>query len=524
MMNRSGSFGSSALFLRRWLTSVRWGRWAAGALAVVILLGLALLVVWDRPPHSWSGKELRYGGDAGGGGPYIFEDQGHLRGFEVDLAQYLADKLDLRSKFVQKDWSMLPQDLKRGDIDLILNGYEWSPEREQEMASTIPYYIYQLQLIARRDDTSLEGWTSLRYKAGQPRKKRVGVLRGSAAHRYLEREYGNDIILEAVGEDGSTGVMLKVNTGGLDATVQDLPAARFYVEKDRTFANLALKGDPIEPGYYVIFVRKNDTELLNQLNEALREAIRDGTLKKIYSSPAYRLWDEEQERLAEVTRNWPPPQLEFVPTGPWDYAPVLLKSAGVTVLLACLSMPLSMLAGMLIAVGRFYGPRWLDWVLGVYVELLRGTPLLLQLFVIYYLLPNVHIDLPAFWAGVLGLAINYSAYEAENYRAGLLAIPRGQLEAALALGMSKGTTLRRIILPQAVRIVIPPVTNDFIALFKDTSVCSVIAVTELTGRYQRLLVDHPRLVLELGSMTALLYLLMSYPLSLAARRLEKRRA
>src|SRR5207253_6493449 len=122
------------------------------------------------------------------------------------------------------------------------------------------------------------------------------------------------------------------------------------------------------------------------------------------------------------------------------------------------------------------------------------------LYVIYFLLPWVGIYLSPFWAGVFGLAINYSAYEAENYRAGLLAIPRGQIEAALALGMSPWTALRRVIIPQAVRIVIPPVTNDFISLFKDTSVCSVIAVTELTGRYRHLLVDNPHLVIELGLM------------------------
>src|SRR5262249_60572934 len=146
----------------------------------------------------------------------------------------------------------------------------------------------------------------------------------------------------------------------------------------------------------------------------------------------------------------------------------------------------------------------------------------LQLFVIYYLLPRWDIRIGAFWAAVLGLAINYSAYEAENYRAGLLAIPKRQMDPSLALGMSTWTALRRVVIPQAVRIVIPPVTNDFIALFKDTSVCSVIAVTELTGRYRHLLVDHPHDVLELGLLTALLYLMMSYPLSLVARRLERR--
>jgi len=269
----------------------------------------------------------------------------------------------------------------------------------------------------------------------------------------------------------------------------------------------------------VIFVRPNDTELRQRLNEALRTALRDGSLRRIYDK--YGLWNKDQEELAALAENWAPES--GLGPGLLEYAWLLTQAAGVTVLLACLAMPLAMLLGLLVAVGRLYGPRWLDWTLTAYVELLRGTPVLMQLFVIYYLLAG-YVDINAFWAGVLGLAINYSAYEAENYRAGLLAIPPGQMEAALSLGMSKATALRRIIVPQAVRLVIPPVTNDFIALFKDTSVCSVIAVVELTSRYRTLMVNDPHYRLQLGLMTALLYLLMSYPLSLLARRLERRRA
>src|SRR5207248_9653122 len=125
-------------------------------------------------------------------------------------------------------------------------------------------------------------------------------------------------------------------------------------------------------------------------------------------------------------------------------------------------------------------------------------------------------------AGIIGLAINYSAYEAENYRAGLLAIPRGQMEAALALGMAPMTAIRVVIVPQAFRVVIPPVTNDFIALFKDTSVCSVILITELTRKYNELYNFNRDLVVELAFLTAALYLLMSYPMSVLARVLERR--
>ena len=117
--------------------------------------------------------------------------------------------------------------------------------------------------------------------------------------------------------------------------------------------------------------------------------------------------------------------------------------------------------------------------------------------------------------------MNYAAYEAEIYRAGLQAIPRGQMEAALSLGMSRGLALRRIIIPQAVRVMIPPVTNDFIALFKDTAVCSVITVVELSKEYY-IHAQSTGAVVELGIVTAIFYLAMSYPLTLLVRTLEER--
>ena len=192
-----------------------------------------------------------------------------------------------------------------------------------------------------------------------------------------------------------------------------------------------------------------------------------------------------------------------------------------TVILSCLSFPLAILVGLLSALGRLYGRAWLRLPLTGYVEFLRGTPVMLQLYFIFFFLPEVGIRIPAFWTGVLGLAINYSAYESEIYRAGLQAIPKGQMEAALALGMSRLMALRRIIVPQAVRIVIPPVVNDFIALFKDTSVCSVVTIVELTKRFSVLSMSTQATV-ELMGLTALLYLMMSYPMSIVARHIENR--
>ena len=192
-----------------------------------------------------------------------------------------------------------------------------------------------------------------------------------------------------------------------------------------------------------------------------------------------------------------------------------------TVLLSVLSMPIAVGLGLLVALGRLYGPARLRALLTAYVEVLRGTPLLLQLYVIFFLLPEVGVDFPPIAAAVLGLAINYSAYEAEIYRAAILAVPPKQMEAALALGMTSGLALRRVILPQAARIALPGVTNDFIALFKDTSVCSVITVVELTKQTAIYATNMGSWVVP-GILCAMVYLALSLPLSQFARRLERR--
>jgi polar amino acid transport system substrate-binding protein len=500
--------------------SSRRGRFAVLSLGLLVIGCLAVFVWHRRTPPAYDGRVLRWGGDASGGAPYILERGAEQQptGFEGDLAEYLADRLGVSPRFVQKDWSMLPQDLARGDVDVLLNGYEWFPERELRMTSTIPYYVYRLQLIVA-PDSAIHDWEDLRRNRSG-RQLKVGALRDSAAHRYLEKAYhAEDVQIVALSVEGSTGIMNMVRNGKLDATVQDSLAAQYYVAQGHEFGDLRLVGSAIEPGYFVLYVRPNDDPLRQQLNEAIRAAQRDGTLRRIAAK--YGLWNDDQKELEKVADNWPPKVQEPEQTF-GSYVWLLTRAAGVTVALACLAMPLAMLIGLCVAIGRLYGPRWLDWLLLLYVELLRGTPVLMQLFVIYYLLPEIGVRIDAVWAGMLGLAINYSAYEAENYRAGLLAIPRGQMEAALALGMSKLTALHRIIVPQAIRLVIPPVTNDFISLFKDTSVCSVIAVVELTSKYQSLMVNHPRYMLRLGLVTALLYLLMSYPLSRVARRLERR--
>jgi polar amino acid transport system substrate-binding protein len=491
----------------------------------------ALLLLLPPPATAQDNKptELRWGTDPTGGAPYIYKPPGSgaeapFVGFEVELADYLAKKLGRVSTPVDGLWKSLPELLDKprtGEkgIDIVLNGYEDRADLREKCAATIPYYVYRLSLIARKDDAEVTDWAALVGKPGQ----KVGVLGESAAAVYAKKVFGEAAVSES---DDVANVIGLVQQRRLAATVQDNPAAVHFCKAN---PDLHTVGEGRQPGFYTIYLRKADPVLLEQLNYALREGLKDGSLQRIYRK--YGLWNADQEGLCyRETGVWPAPvdqpevAAETGGGGLGNLIPQLLRAAGMTVLLSVTSFPLAMLAGLLIGIGRVYGPRWLAAILAVYVEVIRGTPLLLQLYVIFYMLPKVapFLALDPLFAGILGLAINYAAYEAENYRAGLLAIPRGQMEAALALGMTPATAIRTVIVPQALRIVIPPVTNDFIALFKDTSVCSVILITELTRKYNELYNFNRDLVVELAFITAGLYLLMSYPMSVLARWLERR--
>jgi polar amino acid transport system substrate-binding protein len=183
-------------------------------------------------------------------------------------------------------------------------------------------------------------------------------------------------------------------------------------------------------------------------------------------------------------------------------------------------MALAVLLGALIATGRVYGGPQLRFALKVYVELIRGTPVLLQLFVLYYGLAAA-IRLPGFAAALLGLALNYAAYESEIYRGALEAVSVNQLEAARALGLSERQVLTLIRGPQAFRLALAPMTNDFVALLKDSSLVSVLTVMELTKQTQIFATNLGSWVIP-GTICAALYLAMSLPLAAAARWLERK--
>lgn len=203
------------------------------------------------------------------------------------------------------------------------------------------------------------------------------------------------------------------------------------------------------------------------------------------------------------------------------YFPFLFEGALLTLQISVVSLVLGLVVGLAAALGILAKNPLLRWPCRFYVWIVRSTPLLVQLFLIYFGLPQFGIDLSPFWSGVLGLALNTGAYNAETIRAGILAVPRGQSEAARSLGMGPGLTMRRIILPQATRLIIPPLGNNFVILIKDTSLVSTITLVELTLTAQRLIGSTYK-PFEMYLMAAVLYAVLTTGAGVLLKQFEQR--
>jgi polar amino acid transport system substrate-binding protein len=467
-------------------------------------------------------RVLRWAGDPEGGAPFVEADPAHpdrLTGFDVEIAELLAAKTGRTTEFVNIRFDSIDQSIGRGDADIGLSGIEDTPARRTALAVTTPYYEFREVISVRDADAA-------RFRTlADLRDKRVATLAGTIAYEILlqaEREHG----LHPVSYEDDVHPYSDLLIGRVDAVLLD----NVLAERRRR----AMQGFTIQPvsvaiGHYVGVVSPQNAPLRDTFNEILRGAMRDGTLERIFRK--WNVWNDDQPTLhARVLAGEPiQPVVGFdtstsvATVSRWEaarrYFPSLLRASVVTIVLSCLSMGLAVMIGVLIATGRVYGNRAARLALTGYVELIRGTPILLQLFVLYYGLAAA-VRLPAFVAALLGLALNYAAYESEIYRSALEAISPGQLEAARTLGLSERQVLTLVRGPQAFRLALAPMTNDFVAMLKDSSLVSVLTVLELTKQTQIFATNLGSWVIP-GTLCAALYLAMSLPLAALARRLER---
>jgi polar amino acid transport system substrate-binding protein len=489
------------------------------------MASLFLLFSLAVPARAQQRSVFSWGGDAEGGAPYQMPNPRNpeqIVGFEVDIADALGKRMNLQPHFVQQQWDGLVPGLQRGEYDAVIAGLEITQERLEKISFSSPYYYSTLSMTVRLDETRI------RTPEDLPRRT-VGTLKASLAERYLE-ELG---VTDVRTYDNQAHPYIDLLLGRIDAVVMDTPIALYYAYGDQ-FHNTEL---PSTKFPIAIGIRKDDTKLLAAVNGALDQMKTDGSLKTIYqrwgiynSSTADYFGDRnpvsnanaDQYRdyleAAQTHRTFGDQIRQYL-----SFMPLLLRGALVTVEISIAAMAVAIFFGLMLAVLRVFGNRWVAWPAVAFIEVIRGTPLLIQLFIIFYGLPTLGLRLTPLLAAILGLGLNYAAYEAENYRAGIQSIPRGQLDAALALGLTRTQTIRRIVLPQAVRLVIPPVTNDFIALLKDSSLVSVITMVELTKVYGQLASTYYDYI-GIGILVAAIYFLMGLPIARLSRYVEGRLA
>ncbi len=466
--------------------------------------------------------ELRWAGDAEGGAPFVEADPARpdvVSGFDVDVASLLARGLHRTPRFVQITFTSLDQSIARGDADVALSGIEDTPARRAVLSTTVPYYEFREVLSVRNADAARV------HTLADLRGRRVGTLSGTIAYDILLKA-AHDYGIDALPYEDDVHPYSDLVLGRVDAVLLDNVLAE---RRTRFIPGFTIQPDTVAVGHYVGVLSAANAPLRDACNEILRGAMRDGELERIFRR--WNVWNGDQPRLyARLLAGEPvAPVTGFDATttaalsaldATARYLPSLLRASVVTIVLSCLSMALAVAIGVLIATGRVYGGRAIRAGLTGYVELMRGTPILLQLFVLYYGIAAA-IRLPAFAAALLGLALNYAAYESEIYRSALQAIPAGQLEAGRTLGLSDMQVLTLIRGPQAFRLALAPMTNDFVALLKDSSLVSVLTVMELTKQTQIFATNLGSWVIP-GVLCAALYLAMSLPLAAVASRLERR--
>jgi polar amino acid transport system permease protein len=204
-----------------------------------------------------------------------------------------------------------------------------------------------------------------------------------------------------------------------------------------------------------------------------------------------------------------------------EFLPILMNGVVLTIVVTLGSLILSTLLGLVWALMRVSGIGVLSSISAGVINVIRGIPIIVLLFYLYFVMPDLGVTLTALQAAILGLGIAYSAYQAENFRAGIEAIDKGQIEAAQAIGMGWWMTMRRVVLPQAVRIVLPPYGNVMIMMLKDSSQASTITVAELALQ-GKLIASSTFKNMSVFTLVALMYLTMSIPLILLVRHFEKR--
>lgn len=371
-------------------------------------------------------------------------------GVDIDLAKKIAKDNNLKLKIVNMSFDSLLGALKTGKIDIIISGMTSTPERKKQVDFSDSYMMTKNIMLVKKDKVN-------EYKDIKDfNNKKVGAQKGTEQEKIAQTEIENASITSL---SRLPDVILALKSGKVEGAVVEKPVAEAYLKQNPKLGISNVKFNEEEKDT-VIAVPKDSPKLLSQINKTIKEVKDKGLIDKYMTNAANAMNDDSG----------------FIS----KYGSFFLKGIKITILISLIGVALGSILGAFVALMKLSKIKIISWIASIYIEILRGTPMLVQVFIVFFgITAALGLDISALVCGTIALVINSSAYIAEIIRAGINAVDKGQMEAARNLGLNYRQTMKSVIMPQAIKNILPALGNEFVTLIKESSIVSTIGVGEI---------------------------------------------
>ncbi|HDD2296768.1 TPA: ABC transporter permease subunit [Staphylococcus aureus] len=371
-------------------------------------------------------------------------------GVDIDLAKKIAKDNNLKLKIVNMSFDSLLGALKTGKIDIIISGMTSTPERKKQVDFSDSYMMTKNIMLVKKDKVN-------EYKDIKDfNNKKVGAQKGTEQEKIAQTEIENASITSL---SRLPDVILALKSGKVEGAVVEKPVAEAYLKQNPKLGISNVKFNEEEKDT-VIAVPKDSPKLLSQINKTIKEVKDKGLIDKYMTNAANAMNDDSG----------------FIS----KYGSFFLKGIKITILISLIGVALGSILGAFVALMKLSKIKIISWIASIYIEILRGTPMLVQVFIVFFgITAALGLDISALVCGTIALVINSSAYIAEIICAGITAVDKGQMEAARSLGLNYRQTMKSVIMPQAIKNILPALGNEFVTLIKESSIVSTIGVGEI---------------------------------------------
>lgn len=371
-------------------------------------------------------------------------------GVDIDLAKKIAKDNNLKLKIVNMSFDSLLGALKTGKIDIIISGMTSTPERKKQVDFSDSYMMTKNIMLVKKDKVN-------DYKDIKDfNNKKVGAQKGTEQEKIAQTEIENASITSL---SRLPDVILALKSGKVEGVVVEKPVAEAYLKQNPKLGISNVKFNEEEKDT-VIAVPKDSPKLLSQINKTIKE-VKDKGLIDRYMTNAANAMNDDSGFISK-------------------YGSFFLKGIKITILISLIGVALGSILGAFVALMKLSKIKIISWIASIYIEILRGTPMLVQVFIVFFgITAALGLDISALVCGTIALVINSSAYIAEIIRAGINAVDKGQMEAARSLGLNYRQTMKSVIMPQAIKNILPALGNEFVTLIKESSIVSTIGVGEI---------------------------------------------